>query len=317
MEFKDYYKILGVDRTADQKTISAVYRRLARQYHPDVNKAPGAEEKFKEINEAYQVLGDADRRARYDQMYEAYQHGGMDWQQVFGRGAYATPGGWTVTFGAEGLEDLLGGLGGFSDFFKQFFGAEFAGGARRGGVDAEDLPRQAERGRAESTITVTLEEAFSGARKPVSVRLNGATRRFDVTIPRGVRSGQAIRLPGALDGRDLYLTVQVQPHPHFERRDDDVVIEIPVTAAEAVLGAEIEVPTLDGKVAMKIPPGTQNGQTFRLRGQGMVRRGGGRGDQLVRVTVVLPTKPSARERQLFEELGKLRRENPRAHLGCR
>src|SRR3989442_15474194 len=119
MEFKDYYKLVGVDRNADQKAISVAYRKLARQKHPDVNKAAGAEEKFKEINEAYQVLGDADRRARYDQMYEAYQHGGMDWQQVFGRGATQTPGGWTVTFGAERPAALLGG--GFTDFFKQSF----------------------------------------------------------------------------------------------------------------------------------------------------------------------------------------------------
>lgn len=318
MEFKDYYKILGVDRAADPKAVSTAYRKLARQYHPDVNKAAGAEEKFKEINEAYQVLGDADRRAHYDQMYEAYQHGGVDWQQAFGRGGYAAPGGWTVTFGQEGLEDLLGGLGGFSDFFKQFFGAEIAGGMRRGGVGIDDPPRgRTGRGRAESTIAVTLEEAFAGARKSLAVQLNGAPRRFDVTIPRGVRSGQTIRLPGALDGRDLYLTVQVQPHPHFQRRDDDVVIEIPVTPSEAVLGATIEVPTLDGKVEMTLPPGTQNGQTFRLRGQGMARRDGGRGDQLVRVSVVLPAKPSAREKQVFEELAKLRSENPRAHLGCK
>jgi len=304
MEFKDYYKLLGVDRNADQKAISVAYRKLARQKHPDVNKAAGAEEKFKEINEAYQVLGDADRRARYDQMYEAYQHGGMDWQQVFGRGATQTPGGWTVTFGGEGLEDLLGG--GFSDFFKQFFGEEYGGRRQQGG-----------RAPAESSIAVTLEEAFAGARKSFAVQLNGTTRRFAVTIPKGVRSGQRIRLPGALDGNDLYLTVQVQPHPHFERRDDDVLIDVPVTASEAVLGATIEVPTLEGKVEMTIPPGTQSGQTFRLRAQGMPRPGGGQGDQLVRVKVVVPAKPTPKEKQLFEELAKLRKENPRAYLGCK
>ncbi len=318
MEFKDYYSILGVDRRADQKAISAAYRKLARQHHPDVNKAAGSEDRFKEINEAYQVLGDADRRGRYDQMYEAYRSGGMDWQQAFGRGAHQTPGGWTVTFGEEGLEDLLGGLGGFSDFFKQFFGAEFVGGQRRGGVGVDDLRRgQTGRAPAESSIAVTLEEAFAGARKSFAVQLNGTTRRFDVTIPKGVRSGQRIRLPGALDGHDLYLTVQVQPHEHFERRDDDVLIEVPITAAEAVLGATIEVPTLEGKVEMTLPPGTQNGQTFRLRAQGMPRHGGGRGDQLVRVKLVLPAKPSPKEKHLFEELAKLRKENPRAHLGCK
>ncbi len=329
MDFKDYYKVLGVDRAANQKAISAAYRKLARRFHPDVNKAAGAEDKIKEINEAYQVLGDAERRARYDQMYEAYQRGELDWQQTFGRGATQTPGGWTVTFGgdAAGLEDLLGGLGGFSDFFQQFFGADVvgrrpaaarggAGRGRTGPVDVEEMRRQsASSPQAEAPITVTLEEALAGARKSVGIQLNGTTRRFDVTIPKGVRAGQKIRLPGALDGGDLYLTVDVQPHPYFERREDDLVIEVPVTPSEAVLGATIEVPTLEGKVEMTIPAGTQNGQTFRLRGQGMPRRGGGRGDQLVRVKVVLPPDPSARERQLYEELAKLRPDNPRAHLG--
>jgi curved DNA-binding protein len=141
------------------------------------------------------------------------------------------------------------------------------------------------------------------------------TRRFDVTIPKGVRSGQKIRLPGALDGNDLFLTVEIAPHPYFERHDDDLIIEVPVTPSEAVLGATIEVPTLEGKVEMTINPGTQNGQVYRLRGQGMPRRDGPRGDQLVRVKVVLPATPSARERQLYEELAKLRSDNPRAQLG--
>jgi curved DNA-binding protein len=318
MEFKDYYKILGVDRTVDQKSLSATYRKLARQYHPDVNKTAGAEEKFKELNEAYQVLGDPDRRAQYDQMYDAYQRGGMDWQQMFGGRPAQTPGGWTVTFGgdAANLEDLLGGLGGFSDFFKQFFGAEVAGSRRRARpAVADPVGASSPREQAEATVTVTLEEAFAGARKPFAVQLNGTMRRFDVTIPKGVRSGQKIRLAGALDGADLFLTVQVQPHPTFERRDDDVIVEVPITPSEAVLGATIEIPTLEGKVEMTIPPGSQNGQILRLRGQGMPQRDGGRGDQLARLKVVLPTKPSAREKQLFEELARLRKENPRAQWG--
>jgi curved DNA-binding protein len=318
MDFKDYYKILGVDRTADQKAISAAYRKLARQHHPDVNKTRGAEDRFKEINEAYQVLGDPERRARYDQVFEAYQRGGPNWEQTFGRGGWAqTPGGWTVVEGTPAdLEDLLGGLG-FSEFFRQFFGAEFAGARGRGGADAGGAVRAqaSRRPQVESTIDVTLEDAFAGTRKALTVQSNGRPRRFDVTIPTGVRDGQKIRLAGALDGSNLILTVRIQPHPYFERRDDDVSVEVPVTPAEAVLGATIEVPTLEGKVEMVIPPGTQSGQVFRLRGQGMPRPGGGRGDQLVEIRVVVPEKPSPRERQLFEELGKLGKENPRAHLG--
>lgn len=339
MEFKDYYNILGVERHADQKAVSAAYRKLARQHHPDVNKTRGAEDRFKEINEAYQVLGDPEKRARYDQISEAYQRGGVDWQQLFGRGAYQqAPGGWTVTFGGDAadLEEMLGGLGGFSDFFKQFFGGDLIGTrgrvrrpfdpvqgrqgrGRAGTMGEEELFRNAgARSEPESTIEVTLEEAFRGAQKPLAVQINGTSRRIDVTIPKGVRAGQRIRLPGAADGADLYLTVQVRPHPIFERREDDVFVEVPVTMTEAMLGAKIEVPTLDGKVEMTIPPETQAGQLFRLRGQGMPRaRGGRRGDQLVRVKVVLPTKLSARERQLLEELGRTQKENPRAHLGCK
>src|SRR5574337_1762000 len=324
MDFKDYYKVLEVDRGATSQAISAAYRKLARKYHPDVNKASGAEDKFKEINAAYQVLGDAERRARYDQMYEAYQRGGMDWQQAFGRGAQQTPGGWTVTFGGDtaGFEDLFGGQA--SDFFRQFFGGDVvgqrpggarsaAGRGRRGTVDLEEMMRpQPPPPQAEAPITVTLEDALAGAQRSVAIQLNGKTRRFDVTIHKGVRSGQKIRLPGALDGKDLYLTVEVAPHPHFERREDDLLIDVPVTPSEAVLGATIDVPTLEGKVEMTIHPGTQNGQVYRLRGQGMPRRDGKRGDQLVRIRVVLPTRPSARERHLYEELAKLRSDNPRA-----
>lgn len=318
MEFKDYYKTLGVDRTADQKAISGAYRRLARRFHPDVNKDKGAEDRFKEINEAYQVLGKPDQRAKYDQLFEAYQRGGVDWQQTFGRGGtYQTPEGWTVTFGGEAgdLEDLLGG---FSDFFKQFFGQDFAarqpagspfGRRRRAGVE-ELIREQTPRAQIESTMDVTLEDAFRGSQKSVALQLNGATRRLDVTIPKGVRDGQRIRLAGALDGSDLYLTIRVLPHPRFERREDDIVVEVPVTLPEAMLGGTIDIPTLEGSVQMTIPPETQNGQLFRLRGQGMPRRDGGRGDQLARIKVVLPTKLSPREKQLFEELGKLRKKNP-------
>ncbi len=331
MEFKDYYRVLGVERTADTKTISRAYKRLARQTHPDVNKASGAEEKFKGINEAYQVLGDPQKRARYDQMYEAYQRGGVNWQDLFGGAGGAgpwpqTPGGFTVTVEEGNLEDLLGG---FSDFFRQFFGGDVTTSARgrarrpRGGpVGVEELFRPAGRAQAripsaEATLEVTLEEVFRGAKKPVMLQLDGQARRLDVTIPRGIRSGQKIRLPGALEGGDIYLTVQVQPHPFFERRGDDIHVDVPVSLTEALLGAEIEVPTLEGKVSMTISEETQNGRTFRLRGLGMPRPEGGRGDQFVRVKVVLPAALTDQERRFFEEMRQRRRENPRADRGLK
>ncbi|MDQ7850096.1 MAG: DnaJ C-terminal domain-containing protein [Armatimonadota bacterium] len=326
MEFKDYYRILGVEPTADAKTISRAYKRLARQYHPDVNKAAGAEERFKEINEAYQVLGDAQKRARYDQIYEAYRRGGVHWQELFRGvpGGWAqAPGGFTVTIEEGNLEDLLG----FSDFFRQFFGggavsAARGRGSRGGPVGVEELLRQAAGSSrtepaAEASLEISLEEAFRGAQKSVTLRLDGRSRRLDVTIPRGIRSGQKIRLPGALDGSDVYLTVTVRPHALFVRQGDDVQVEVPVALTEALLGAEIEVPTLEGKVSMKIPAETQNGQTFRLRGLGMPRPGGGRGDQLVRVKVVLPVRLSEQERRVFEEMRQRRRENPRESLGLK
>jgi len=320
MEFKDYYKILGVERGSDQKAISATFRKLARQFHPDINKATGAEDRFKEINEAYQVLGDPQKRTRYDQMYEVYQRGGVDWQSAFGRqGTWQTPDGWTVTFEGSpgGMEDLFGG--GFSEFFRQFFGGDLIDAPRRPrgrgrrGAAAEELLRggQAAPAGATASLEITLDEAFRGTQKPVSLQINGTTRRLDVTIPKGVRSGQRIRLPGALDGTDLYLTVQVAPDPRFELRGDDLVVEVPVPLTEALLGATIAVPTLEGSVEMTIPPETQNAQMLRLRGQGMLRRDGTRGDQLVRVKVMLPRHLTKRERELVEELSKLRKEHPR------
>jgi curved DNA-binding protein len=316
MEFKDYYKILGVERTADQKTISQAFRRLAAQYHPDVNKSRGAEERFKEINEAYQVLHDPEKRARYDQIYDAYQRGGVPWEQVF-RGAYQqAPGGYTVTFGDLGdLEDLLGG--GFSEFFQQFFGGLGARSGRRragrGPSAVEEVRRGAEaRPQASAELELTLEEAFRGVRKPVTLQVDGTTRRLDVTVPPGVRDGQRLRLGGALDGGDLYLTIRIRPHPVFTRQGDDLLVEVPVSLPDALLGAEVDVPTLEGPVRMQIPPETQNGRTFRLRGLGMPKAGGGRGDQLVRVRVVLPERLTEEERRFFEEMRRRRAGGGRA-----
>lgn len=314
MEFKDYYKILGVDRNADQKAVSKTFRRLARESHPDVNKKKGAEDRFKEINEAHQVLGDPQKREKYNQIYDAYQSGGVPWQDLLGRAAGA-PAGWGgpggVTFevgGAEDFEQLFGrgaGGGGFSDFFQQLFGG--LGGFGRTATRAPERPR------LESAVEITLEDAFHGARRHMQVPETG--RGFDVDIPKGVRSGQTIRLAGAADGQDLFLNVQIAPHRLFERTDDDLSIEVPITITEAALGSEVEVPTLEGRITMTIPSETQTGRRFRLKGLGMPHlRGDGRGDLYIRVKVVTPKGLTRKERELLEELRQLRHENPRQPL---
>jgi curved DNA-binding protein len=313
MEFKDYYKVLGVERGADQKTISRTFRRLAREFHPDVNKRKGAEDRFKELNEAYQVLGDAAKRAQYDQVYDAYKNGGIPLHDLLGRaggrrGTWSPPGGFTVTVGGEGdLNDFFGRSGGFSEFFQQLFGV--------GGFEQRAAGR-ARPGRIESAIEITLEEALRGGKRRVELPEVG--RRLDVDIPRGVRDGQTIRLARAAGGEDVYLTVRIAPHTLYERRDDDLVVEVPITVTEAALGAEIDVPTPDGKVTMTVPPETQTGRLFRLKGLGMPASRGpagpGRGDLYVRVRVVVPTGLSARERELFQELRKVRHDDPRRGL---
>jgi curved DNA-binding protein len=323
MEFKDYYKILGVERTADQKAISQAFRKLARQYHPDVN--PGnaqAEQRFKEINEAYQALGDPERRAKYDQLLDLRQRGG-GWEDLLRRGAGQPGDGPFTVYGTP--EDL----GQFSEFFRQIFGGlggdifqDAAPGrrtrrGRRARIDIEDILRRGGAGEtadqpatqdAEGTVEISLEEAFNGTTRTVTIPGGGgkSAHSIDVTIPRGVRSGQRIRAAGQGPGGDLYLTVQIRPHPTFTRQDDDLVVDVDIPVWVAGLGGEVEVPTLRGAVTMSIPPGTQGGRTFRLRGQGMPHlRDGGAGDELVRVRLALPHPLTQRDRELLEEMRRL------------
>ena len=343
MEFKDYYKTLGVERTADDKAIKTAYRRLARKHHPDVNK--GNAERFKEISEAYTVLSDPEKRKRYDTL-------GPDWERYAQAGAGAATGGrgGGVRFTQEG------DLGGFSDFFRTIFGD--LGGFGRGGPgvgatefefgDLGDLGGAygpVMRGSdVEAALQLTLEEAFQGARKTIALELDEpcpqcggsgnvnrrpcprchgsgwtkATRTLDVKIPAGVDTGSRVRVAseGAGGGStkkgdrgDLYLRVTVAPHPRFERKDDDLHTELPLPLAVAALGGEVSVPTLRGQVSMKIPPETSSGKMFRIPGYGMPHlKGGGAGDEYVKVQIAMPTRLSAREKELFEELKKLRPE---------
>jgi curved DNA-binding protein len=332
VKFKDYYEVLGVPRTATEDDIRKEYRKLARKHHPDVN--PGdksAEERFKEINEAYEVLSDAEKRKRYDQL-------GANWKA----GADFTPpggGNGRVDF-SGGFGDIFGGNGGasgFSDFFESMFGR---GRSTRGGAGFRTSGQD-----IEAEIPLTLEEAHRGGTRSISLEVtepcpecHGTGRKdgkvcptchgagvisrpksFDVTIPPGVRDGSVIRLAGqgepSANGAspgDLYLHVRIKPHRLFEVVGDlDVQIELPVAPWEAALGAKVTVPTLDGSVEMTIPPGTQGGARLRLRHQGLNKRGGGRGDEYVKIRIVIPPRLTAKEKELFEKLAAESRFNPR------
>ena len=319
VEYKDYYKTLGVSKNASAEEIKKAYRRLARQHHPDVNKKPEAEKRFKEINEANEVLSDPEKRKRYDTV-------GPEWER-FRQGGGQQPGGfqWVYT-GQPGADPFNGGeAGGFSDFFRTLFGegqTDFDAGPLFGRPSARRR-RSVAGADVESEVGITLAEAYKGTERSVEMRLpDGATRRLSVKIPAGVKDGQRIRLagqgaPGGAGGPsgDLFLRVRVRPHPVFQRDADDLRMDLPVALHEALLGADVTVPTLKGRVSLRIPPETQNGRTIRLAGQGMPRATGGFGDLYVTVKVVLPTKLTDKERELVNELATTRAgEDPRKGL---
>lgn len=298
MEYKDYYKILGVDKNASPADIKKAYREKALQYHPDVNSDPGAEDRFKEVNEAYEVLNNPDSRGKYDRLgasWSAYQHAdggsGFNWTD------------WTQ--GGADLNDLFGrgrssgSSSGFSDFFEAIFGGQGSSYARRG----RDFTQDAE---------ISLYEAYHGTTR---ILQTSDGRRLEVKIPAGSKPGTKVRIRGqgsrgrggAPDG-DLYLRIQVAPDEAFELDGDNLKTTAPLDLYTAVLGGSIEVRTLKGALKLKIPPETQNGKSFRLRGQGMPRRGrsGEYGDLFVTVKVTLPENLSHEERTLFRELQGLR-----------
>jgi curved DNA-binding protein len=325
MEYKDYYKILGVEKNADEKEIKKAYRKLARQYHPDMN--PGdkaAEARFKEINEANEVLGDPEKRRKYDELGQDYARwqqaagagggqGGVDWTQFYtqqagqrGAGGFG-PGGTRVEY--ADINDLFGSEQGFSDFFQAFFGGGMGGAAAPGTGRRTRRAPQAPPQNIEHEVEVTLEEAFKGGQRLLDV--DG--RRMEVKIPAGVKTGSRIRMagegPSNAEGArgDIYLVVKVLPDPNFERRGDDLYTEIPVDLFTALLGGEARVPTMSGAVALKIKPGTQSGRTIRLAGQGMPKlRSTERGDLYAKVRVMLPDKLSEREEELAREWARLR-----------
>ena len=323
-DFKDYYAILGVTKTASPEEIKQAFRKLARKYHPDVN--PGnknAEASFKEVNEAYEVLSDADKRKKYDQF-------GQYWKQV-GQGF---PSGGGADMGGFDFSQY----GSFDDFVNELLG-RFGGGSPRGGRQSnsyststgrpgssggfndygfQDISTGAGGGQdTEAVISLNFAEAFGGVQKRFSL----GNETIDVRIPAGAKSGTRLRIRGkgqlnpmTQQRGDLYLKVELQAHSFFQIEGDNLVCELPITPDEATLGASIDVPTPDGSVNVKLPAGVRSGQSLRLRGKGWPVAKGGRGDQLVKVAIIPPKDLSQQEREYYEKIRAIRTYNPRSHL---
>ncbi len=319
VKYRDYYEILGIPRNATQEEIHSAYRKLARKYHPDVNKSPDAEEKFKQIGEAYEVLKDPEKRKKYDQL-------GANWKT--GQD-FTPPPGWDIRFdfftsGTEAGDGTTSWTtGGFSDFFEALFGTGAKGrksGTSRartyyGGAwvrDGED---------EEAKITISLEDAYRGCTKNITLQSSGLdsngrvgieSKSYEVKIPPGVVHRQKIRLsgqgkPGIGGGKpgDLYLIVDIAPHPYYRLDGRDIYYKLAVTPWEAALGATLDVPTPGGSVTVKIPPGTSSGKKLRLRGKGMPNPRGKPGDFFVEIEIHVPEKLSEKEKELFKELKRV------------
>ncbi len=307
MEYKDYYSILGVKKTASQDEIKKIYRRLAKKYHPDVNKSPDAEKKYKDINEAYEVLRDPEKRQKYDTLGSAWQNG----QPFTPPPGYEGRG---MDFGSADFE-------GFSDFFRTIFGG--MGSSRMGGM--EDVffggqgRQKVRKGQdSEAEMELTLEEVLQGGQKTISLesyarssdgRMIPERRNLKVNLPGGITEGTRLKLackgsPGVAGGPrgDLYLKIRIKKDPRFEIKGYDILSEVRVSPWEAALGSLIPVKGLNGTVNMKLPPGTQSGQKLRLKGKGLPGKGGSWGDMLVSIRIVVPKKLSAREKELFHML---------------
>ncbi|MGW5370265.1 DnaJ C-terminal domain-containing protein [Streptomyces sp. NPDC004009] len=309
---RDFYEVLGVPRDADRDEIQRAYRKLARRYHPDVNKDPAAEERFKEVNEAFSVLSDPGQRARYDRFGEDFRKVPEDWEERVGAGA--GPGGGFRRSTGDGprVRYATSGFGGEGVDVDDLFGSLF-GGAGRVRVPGADQ---------EAELPLTVEEAYRGGRRTVTLAgPAGQPRRYEVDVPRGVTDGQRIRLAGE-GGRgtgdasagDLYLRVRIRPHPRFRLDGRDVYVQLPVTASEAALGATVPVPTPSGATAkVTVPAGSSSGRRLRLRGEGMPNPRGTNGNLYAELRIMVPSRLGDRERALFEELAAVSSFDPRRH----
>jgi curved DNA-binding protein len=332
VDFKDYYATLGVSKTASEKEIKQAFRKLARKHHPDLN--PGdkvAEARFKEINEAYEVLGDPEKRKKYDELganWRMYEQQARSGGQPFAGAWNPGQGGARTSYRTmtpEEMEELFGDSNPFSDFFTTFFGGGGGGfGGQAGAREARGARARRRAGRdVENEIELALEDAYHGATRRLMLRHDGQAKQVDVRIPAGVTDGSRVRVSGegeqgvgGAESGNLYLRVRLTPHPVFERKGRDLYVKSPVPLTTAVLGGEANVQTLSGKPArLRIPPLTQNGQLFRLKGYGMpaVGKADDPGDLYARVDVQLPTRLSEKEREYFEALKKLGGDDSKTH----
>lgn len=311
--FRNYYQILGVPRNATNEEIKQVYRKLARQYHPDLNPGdPEAEELFKDINEAYDVLSDVNKRAQYDRF-------GQYWKQTGFQGGQAErPQSWGRTANPDEVD--FSDFSDFQDFLDQLMGrrkgesrtARTADPYRPGRTKTVYTPNKPGRVNAEARLTIPLEKAFKGGWE--RIRLEDG-RSIEVNMPMGMISGQRIRVPGqGKGGGDLYLIIEVEPHEFFRKDGLDIICELPITPVEAIVGGSIDTPTLDGWVTMNLPIGVRSGQRLRLGGKGYPSNNGSRGDQLVEIRIEIPKMVSHEERELYEKLKRIETFKPRASL---
>jgi curved DNA-binding protein len=288
MQYRDYYEILGVTRGADADEVKRAYRKLARKFHPDVSKEKNAEEKFKEVQEAYEVLRDSDKRAAYDQLGRDFRNG----QQ------FRPPPDWSQRFGGSGGQRFADSNG-FSDFFSSLFGGSAAGGSNAGQADSDA-----------GHLDVTVEEAFAGTKRRVALNEHGRQRQVDVQIPAGVTEGQPLRIPGLGGRSSLIFRIRLRPHHLYEVVGKDVQIELPLAPWEAALGAKVAVPTLGGTVELTVPAGAQSGQKLRLRARGFP--GNPAGDQMVTIKLVTPPAQTATQKEAYERMKRDFEFDPRA-----